>query len=97
MTEWELQSERPGEQKEREKRRGERPRRDEEVLEERISLPSGTGRERAEIDLWLRVSLLFSLHSSDWWDCRKVWSSEGLWHTQTHADGMGNRDTHTHS
>lgn len=29
------------------------------------------------VDLWLRVSLVFSLHSPEQWDCRKVCSSEG--------------------
>lgn len=98
MTEWELQSERPGEQKERREEEGKRRKTKKRWKSlGRISLPSGNSWEEAEIDLWLRVSLLFSLYSPDRWDCRKVWSSESLWHSQTHADWEGHRDTHTQS
>lgn len=79
MTEWELQSERPGGQreKERKKQKKGRRKRDEKVLEERITLPSATdGGVGGGVDLWLRVCLVFSLHSPEWWDCGKTWSSE---------------------
>lgn len=59
-----MQSERPGRQKEKEKKKRkerERWRKDEKVLEERITLPSGTDTEGGEVDLWLRVSSVFFL------------------------------------
>lgn len=98
MTEWESQSERPGGQRERErekekKRRRDRRRRDEKVLAERITLPSGTDRVGGEVDLCLRVSLVFSLHSPEWWDCRKAWSSEDPRQMQTERL----IETHTHT
>lgn len=62
--------------------------RDEKVLKEIITERSGTGRAGAEIDLWPKVSLLFSLHSPEQWDCRRL-VQRAIYMTYT--------NTHTHT